>query len=140
MKNTEILQVFLSGKTILLISRNPRVVIRLKISIMGLKRTFYHPFILSYLSFHVIFKLLSLLIFFNKIDGNHKDTVWHLSKVLGNVKKNPYIINQNHILLTLDYLSKSLKWSCTYSHLSKVLGNVKKNHILSKNYCEVISG
>ena len=25
--------------------------------------------------------------FFNKIDGNHKDTVWHLSKVLGNVKK-----------------------------------------------------
>jgi hypothetical protein len=32
-----------------------RVVIRPKISIMGLKRTFYHPFILSYLSFHVIF-------------------------------------------------------------------------------------
>ena len=32
-----------------------RVVIRLKISIIGLKRTFYHPFILSYLSFHVIF-------------------------------------------------------------------------------------
>jgi hypothetical protein len=28
--------------------------------------------------------------FFNKIDGNHKDTVWHLSTVLGNVKKNPY--------------------------------------------------
>ena len=26
-----------------------------------------------------------LLIFFNKIDGNHKDS--HLSKVLGNVKK-----------------------------------------------------
>jgi hypothetical protein len=24
----------------------------------------------------------------NKIDGNHKDTVWHLSTVLGNVKKN----------------------------------------------------
>jgi hypothetical protein len=23
----------------------------------------------------------------NKIDGNHKDTVWHLSTVLGNVKK-----------------------------------------------------
>jgi hypothetical protein len=35
-----------------------RVVIRLKISIMGLKRTFYHPFILSYLSFHVIFNYL----------------------------------------------------------------------------------
>jgi hypothetical protein len=26
-----------------------------------------------------------------------------------------------------------------HSHLSKVLGNVKKKHILSKNYCEVIS-
>ena len=24
---------------------------------------------------------------FNQIDGNHKDTVWHLSTVLGNVKK-----------------------------------------------------
>jgi hypothetical protein len=31
-------------------------------------------------------------------DRKHKDTVWHLSTVLGNVKKkNPYIINQNHI-------------------------------------------
>ena len=36
------------GKTLLLISRTLRVVIRLKISIMGFKRTFYHPFILSY--------------------------------------------------------------------------------------------
>jgi hypothetical protein len=36
---------------------------------------------------------------------NHKDTVWHLSTVLGNVKKNPYIINQNHIFL------KKLLWS-----------------------------
>ena len=43
------------GKTILLISHTLRVVIRLKMSIMGLKRTFYIPFILSYLSFHVIF-------------------------------------------------------------------------------------
>ena len=32
-----------------------------------------------------------LTYFFNQIDGNHKDTVWHLSKVLGNVKRNPYI-------------------------------------------------
>ena len=46
-----------------------------------------------------------LTYFFNKIDGNHKDTVWHLSKVLGNVKKNPYIINQNHIFF------KKLLWS-----------------------------
>jgi hypothetical protein len=38
-----------------------------------------------------------LTYYFNKINGNHKDTVWHLSTVLGNVKKNPYIINQNHI-------------------------------------------
>ena len=28
-----------------------------------------------------------LTYFFNQIDGNHKDTVWHLSTVLGNVKK-----------------------------------------------------
>jgi hypothetical protein len=41
--------------------------------------------------------------FFNKIDGNHKDTVWHLSTVLGNVKKSPYIIN--HIFF------KKLLWS-----------------------------
>ena len=46
-----------------------------------------------------------LTYFFNKIDGNHKDTVWHLSKVLGNVKKNPYIINQNHVFF------KKLLWS-----------------------------
>ena len=46
-----------------------------------------------------------LTYFFNKIDGNHKDTIWHLSKVLGNVKKNPYIINQNHIFF------KKLLWS-----------------------------
>jgi hypothetical protein len=46
-----------------------------------------------------------LTYFFNKIDGNHKDTVWHLSTVLGNVKKNPYIINQNHIFF------KKLLWS-----------------------------
>jgi hypothetical protein len=46
-----------------------------------------------------------LIYFFNKIDGNHKDTVWHLSTVLGNVKKNPYIINQNHIFF------KKLLWS-----------------------------
>jgi hypothetical protein len=46
-----------------------------------------------------------LTFFLNKIDGNHKDTVWHLSKVLGNVKKNPYIINQNHIFF------KILLWS-----------------------------
>ena len=32
--------------------------IRLIISIMKLKSTFYHPFILSYLSFHVIFNYL----------------------------------------------------------------------------------
>jgi hypothetical protein len=31
-----------------------------------------------------------LTYFFNKIDGNHKDTVWHLSTVLGNVKSEPY--------------------------------------------------
>ena len=49
--------------------------------------------------------IVVLLILFNKIDGNHKDTVWHLSKVLGNVKKNPYIINQNHIYF------KKLLWS-----------------------------
>jgi hypothetical protein len=35
--------------------------------------------------------IVVLQIFLNKIDGNHKDS--HLSKVLGNVKKNPYIIN-----------------------------------------------
>ena len=46
-----------------------------------------------------------LTYFFNKIDGNHKDTVWHLSIVLRNVKKNPYIINQNHIFF------KKLLWS-----------------------------
>ena len=28
-----------------------------------------------------------LTYFFNKIDGNHKDTVWHLSKVFGKCKK-----------------------------------------------------
>ena len=41
--------------------------------------------------------IVVLLIFFNKIDGNHKDTVicqkyWEMLK-----KKNPYIIHQNHI-------------------------------------------
>jgi hypothetical protein len=38
-----------------------------------------------------------LTYFLNKIDGNHKDTIWYLLKVLVNAKKNPYIINQNHI-------------------------------------------
>ena len=52
-----------------------------------------------------------LTYFFNKIDGNHKDTVWHLSKVLGNVKKKSLyymciIINvQNYIFF------KKLLWS-----------------------------
>jgi hypothetical protein len=52
------------GKTILLISLTLRVVIRLKISIMKLKRTFYHPFILSYISFHVIFNYIFVLVVF----------------------------------------------------------------------------
>ena len=39
-----------------------------------------------------------LTYFFNKIDGNHKDTYSPTSvKSIGKCKKNPYIINQNHI-------------------------------------------
>ena len=45
----------------------------------------------------------------NKIDGNHKDTVWHLSTVLGNVKKKslynqpkPYFFQKNIVKSFLD--------------------------------------
>jgi hypothetical protein len=42
--------------------------------------------------------------------------------------------NLNPLLKEAFEISKSL------DSQSKVLGNVKKIHILSKNYCEVISG
>jgi hypothetical protein len=47
----------------------------------------------------------------NKIDGNHKDTVWHLSTVLGNVKK------KNHIFF------KKLLWSHFWIDIYKCYTN-----------------
>ena len=58
----------------------------------------------------------------NKIDRYHKDTVWHLSTVLGNVKKNPYIINQNHIFF--NKLLWSHFWIDFYKCYTKTFGIV----------------
>jgi hypothetical protein len=69
------------GKTILLISHTLRVVIRLKISIMGLKRTFYHPFVLSYLSFNVIINYLWFS-FDDLVDLIWCELYWNSSKTL----------------------------------------------------------
>ena len=67
-------------------------------------------------------KYCCLTYFFNKIDGNHKDTVWHLSTVLGNVKKNTYIINQNHIFFKI--LLWSHFWIDFYKCYTKTFGIV----------------
>ena len=48
-------------------------------------------------NFHKIYGLFTLLIVYGKEIHLKTNMYSHLSKVLGNVKKTPYIINQNHI-------------------------------------------
>ena len=61
--------------------------------------------------------IVVLLIFLNKIDGNHKDTV----------------ICQKYWEMQKNFLCNQPKPNVPY-------GKRNKNIILSKNYCEVISG
>jgi hypothetical protein len=79
--------------------------------------------------------------FYPKVLAHVKKNV---AKSIGACKKNPYIINQNHIF-SKNYCE--VNYGIHVQYVAKSIGACKnipyvinQNHIFSKNYCEVISG